>query len=115
MLCSTYFGVLSDERKKQWNCGNNNPYVVLKSSIKLDGKGHTIWDDANRYFENQIQIDWGSFAWKCKGDKCIEFLKTHQSTLPWLVERDQKMIDIVTRFIIEHAEDEYGVVFIEEC
>lgn len=34
MQCSAYFGELSEKRKHNWNCADDNPYDVLKNPIE---------------------------------------------------------------------------------
>ena len=114
MMCSAYFGELCDKRKSKWDNGDTNPYEVLDKPISLDGKGHDLLDAGNRYFHEQVQIDWGSFAWKCSAEEIIRFLTDYKETLSWLVENDEKMIEEVKSYIKERENVEFGVVFVEE-
>ena len=115
MMCNAYFGELSDARKREWQYEDNNPYAVLKTSIELARKGHDLLNCGQKYFSERIQIDWGSFAWKSTEKQILKFLEDHQSNLPWLVKDDAEMIEQVKRYIKEHGDIRYGVVFIEEC
>ena len=47
MMCSAYFGELSEERKANWNHKEENPYSVLVSPISLERKGHRLLDVGN--------------------------------------------------------------------
>ena len=114
MICSAYFGELCKDRKKQWDYKDNNPYAVLKTSVKVDRKGHDLLSYGQLYFEDRIQIDWGSFAWKATEKQILVFLEDHQSKLPWLVEDDVLMVKQVKQYIKEHEDASYGVVFVEE-
>lgn len=114
MMCSAYFGELCEERKKDWNYKNTDPYSVLKTFVKLVRKGHELLYSGQDYFKDKIQIDWGSFAWKCTKEEMIKFLEDKQSTLPWLIESELEIIECVKQYIEEHGDTLYGVVFIEE-
>lgn len=114
MMCSAYFGELSEERKANWKYEDENPYAVLVSPINLEHKGHRLLDVGSKYFHDRIQIDWGSFAWKCTSDEILKFLDDHKETLSWLVENDNKMMESVKAYISEHGDVAYGVVFVEE-
>ena len=114
MQCSAYFGELSEERKQNWNCADDNPYDVLQSPIKLTGKGHDLWEKGEKYFNGRIQIDWGSYAWKCTKEQIIVFLEGTITTLPWLLDGEKKEIESIKQYIRERGDTQYGVVFIEE-
>lgn len=114
MVCSAYFGELSEARNVNWKNEDTNPYDVLVKPVRLENKGYDLLDAGNKYFHDQIQIDWGSFAWKCSAEEIIQFLIDYKETLPWLVEGDEKMIEEVKSYIGERENVEYGVVFIEE-
>ena len=115
MMCSAYFGELCDARKKKWENDETNPYGVLSSPILLERKGHKLLDVGSKYFHERIQIDWGSFAWKCTSEEILRFLEDYKETLPWLVESDQQMLEEVKKYISERKNTEYGVVFVEEA
>lgn len=114
MVCSAYFGELCEERKQNWKYEDTNPYAILDKPISLEGKGHDLLDAGNKYFHDQIQVDWGSFAWKCSAEEIVRFLNDYKETLPWLVESDEKMIEEVKSYIKERENVEFGVVFVEE-
>lgn len=114
MMCSAYFGELCDARKANWEHDDTNPYGVLVSPISLENKGHDLLDVGSKYFHDRIQIDWGSFAWKCSPEEILQFLDDYKETLSWLVEDDKKMMESVRAYIAERGNTTYGVVFIEE-
>lgn len=115
MVCSAFFGELSEERKADWCHNDENPYTVLVSPISLERKGHKLLDVGNKYFRDRIQIDWGSFAWKCTPEEILKFLNDYKETLPWLVVYDEHMIESVKTYISERGDMLYGVVFVEEA
>ncbi|MEE1196132.1 MAG: hypothetical protein UHS54_04580 [Lachnospiraceae bacterium] len=115
MMCSAYFGELSEERKANWNHKEENPYSVLVSPISLERKGHRLLDVGNKYFHDRIQVDWGSFAWKCNPEEIIRFLNDNKTTLPWLIEDEEDVIEKVKTYISERGNVAYGVVFVEEA
>lgn len=114
MMCSAYFGELCEKRKENWNCGGENPYEILIFPITLDRKGHKLLSLGDVYFHDRINIDWGSFAWKCNSKEIISFLEDNKDTLPWLLKDEEQMIESIKRYISERGEVAYGVVFVEE-
>lgn len=115
MMCSAYFGRLSEKRKQNWECEGDNPYEVLVDPICLEGKGHALLRTGSDYFRSQIQIDWGSFAWKCTPEELFCFLYAHETTLSWLKESEEEMIRNIKAYVAEREKEEFGVVFVEEC
>ena len=115
MVCSAYFGILSEERKLDWDNGDDNPCGILSSQICLEGKGHDVLRAGSNYFREKIQIDWGSFAWKCTPEEICRFLCDYKTTLSWLIESEEELLNKVKAYIAENAGEEFGVVFIEEC
>ena len=114
MVCSAYFGMLSEKRKANWDNKETKPYEVLDNPINLKGKGHDVWHTGQEYFSDKIQIDWASYAWKSTSEQIIQFLTIQKTTLPWLMESEEEMIAEVKAYIKMHGNTEYGVVFIEE-
>lgn len=115
MMCSAFFGELSEERKANWQYDDDNPYGVLVSPISLEHKGHKLLDVGSKYFRDEIKIDWGSFAWKCTPEEILKFLDDHRETLPWLVKGDEQMRESVRAYTLERGDVAYGVVFVEEA
>lgn len=115
MMCSAYFGALSETRKIKWDNEETNPYEVLESPMCLDGKGHSLLAVGYKYFRERITIDWGSYAWKCTPEEIYRFFADNKTTFSWLVEDEEKMIKEVEKYILEREHDEFGIVFIEEC
>ena len=100
MVDKIYYGDISEARQKEWNSEDDNPYKVLgenMSSISCDWM--EFFDFAKNHFSNEIQVDWGSFAYKCSGK---ELLKLERSCCA-SVENSNEI----------QPEKEYGVVFIE--
>jgi len=116
MRCSAYFGELSEERKKCWNCDDKNPYnVLLQDKVYLEHKGHDLLDAGKRFFREEIKLDWGSFAWKCTFDEIYKFLNEYQSTLPWLAKNEEKLLEDIRAYVEKRKNVEFGIVFVEEC
>lgn len=114
MICTAYFGELNESRKKNWKNDDKNPYAVINMPIILERKGNALLIDGDRYFHDKIQIDWGSFGWKCTSQEIIKFLVDHKTTLPWQIKEDERIIETVRNYISERGDVSYGVVFVEE-
>lgn len=102
MMYSVYYGELSEARKEKWNNGEDNPYDILVKNKKISGYDWIKFlSIARQILKEEIQIDWGSFAWKGSKDDILKLKKEWRAKL-----EDEKFL----------KEDiEYGVVFIEEC
>lgn len=114
MMCTAYFGILSEQRKQQWNYPDNDPYRVLASPISIESKAHDLLNYGSNYFREEIKIDWGSFAWKCTYEELNKFLCDHKTSLPWLIESEENLLIQVRSYIDEHKDEDFGIVFIEE-
>ncbi len=101
MITKVYFGELTDARKKNWHYSDGNPFSVLKENHEVNIRLEII-DYAKKYFHEEIQIDWGSFAWKCSLKEFTDCLKAYKLKFP--LSLDENGLD---------EKGEYGVVFIE--
>ena len=99
MICDGYVGELSDERKMNWNCKNNDPYTVLKKRNPMIRGAHSLLSVGDKYFRERIQVDWGSFAWKCNKEELERFMKENDVTFKKQPELDDRK--------------EYGILFID--
>lgn len=101
MMFSVYYGELSESRKETWDNGEDNPYSVLAWNKKISGYDWmSFLATARKVLKDEIQIDWGSFAWKAGKADILKLKREWNATL-----ENQKMLK-------ENVE--YGVVFIEE-
>lgn len=66
-MSAIYFGKIKEERLATWQT-NSDPYDLLieKHEIHQIG-GWEFLDYADKFFEDKVQVDWGSFAYKCTG------------------------------------------------
>ena len=99
MICTAYFGELNDVRKNNWKNDDKNPYAVLNMPIILERKGQALLYEGDRYFHDKIQIDWGSFVWKCTKKQLEMFQEKEKVEIPGLTKLSEGT--------------NYGVVFIE--
>ena len=96
------YGEISEAGKQVWDGKEISPFDILSKNrdIKCIGSWMDALGWARKDLREEVQVDWGSFAWKCFG-------------------RDlQKLAERKPRCVIEDFEDiapekEYGVVFIE--
>lgn len=79
----------------------------------MDQKGHTLLGYGDDYFDDKIQIDWGSFAWRCTPEQVVRFLEEQKNTLPWLIESEEVQIKTVKGYIANRPEGQFGILFIE--
>ena len=105
MLCDTHYGEIADKYLHNWNPENteiNNPFDLLKERYKISFPD--TWTDflywANSNLPNKINVDWGSFAWKCFGK---DLLKIKQDFSNTTIENCENI----------KPDGQYGLVFIE--
>ena len=100
MVSYVYYGELTDEWKNNWGAGDE-PYDMLKkyNQISFGGDGMGIFSWAKEHCSDEVQVDWGSYAWKCRGEELIRLSRKKSNYV-----QDAELID---------PEKEYGVVFIE--
>ncbi len=106
MLFKIYYGEISEEWNQNWEQKRKekeegDPFEVLKETYDIhchDWMEFLHW--AQSHLNDQINVDWGSSAWRCTGEDL------HQ------LKRELKGTGI-QRFKSIQPEKEYGVVFIE--
>lgn len=97
-----YYGEISEGGRSAWDEKEISPFDVLKENLDIEHLPNWIsflgW--ARRNLRDEVQIDWGSFAWRCCG-----------SDLQKLMEEDPGCR--IEGYDKIEPEKEYGVVFIE--
>ena len=105
MFYDVNYGEIADKYLHNWTSENtefNSPFDILKERYKISFSD--TWIDflywANSNLPNKINVDWGSFAWKCFGKDILKIKGNFPSAT------------------IENCENiesgrEYGLVFIE--
>lgn len=95
-----YVGEMSQERKEDWFCKDNNPYKVCAGEpIIKQYCGGGDWGIADRMLRDHVNVDWGSIAWRANKDEVRVFLQACQ-------------LDSTKVVALETGKD-YAVVFIE--
>ena len=100
MLSSIYYGEIQSDKLVSWN-ENKDPYNILVENnrvYKLGGQ--EFLDIANKLFDNEKQVDWGSYAYQCTKEQ-----------LEKLMEQTGCEIDKINELASEKI---YGIVFVEE-
>ncbi len=100
MQSDVRYGALSEEWAEDWGCGDD-PFNVLAEwkALKIGFDGCDVFGWAPEHCTDEVQVDWGSYAWKCRGSELIELAKRKSN----YVENAEGII----------PDDIYGVVFIE--
>ncbi len=100
MLSNVGYGALSEEWAGNWGYGDD-PFKVLAEwkglRIGFDDCGVFGWTSV--HCTDEVQVDWGSYAWKCRGSELIE-----------LAQRESNYVENIEGINPERI---YGVVFIE--
>ena len=101
MVFYVWYGEISDERKENWDSRSDNPFKVLKWHKSISGLDwYQFLGFARTYFKDEIQIDWGSFAWKGDAGSIKKLVKSCNCA------------EIADSSCLEDGV-EYGIVFIE--
>ena len=65
MMSSIFYGEIKEERLNSWS-ENENPYDILKENNRINSlSGWDFLEVAKKLFTEEVQVDWGSFAYKC--------------------------------------------------
>ena len=99
MMSSIFYGEIKENRLNTWK-ENKNPYDILADNNRIERLGG--WDFlfiADELFTDCVQVDWGSFAYKCTKEQLEKLAEQTQCEInPELLK-----VDLI-----------YGIVFIEE-
>ena len=100
MLSSIYYGEIQSDKLVSWN-ENKAPYNILVENNRVYKLGGwEFLDIANKLFDNEKQVDWGSYAYQCTKEQ-----------LERLMEQTGCEIDKINELASEKI---YGIVFVEE-
>jgi len=100
MNYSIYYGELSQKRKDDWDNGEENPFSVLEKKRRIKCMDWVAFlGAARKCFYDEVQIDWGSFAWKAKKKDLLKI-------------KEAMCVEIEDENELEDNK-EYGLVFIE--
>lgn len=100
MMSSIFYGEIKEDRLKTWK-ENKNPYDILTDNNRIERLGG--WDFlfiADELFTDCVQVDWGSFAYKCTKAQLIELMEKTYCKISDVEFLNQNQI--------------YGIIFIEE-
>jgi hypothetical protein len=100
MVSSVFYGEIKDDRLISWN-ENHDPYDILKENHRVEKlSGWSFLDIAEKLFSDEVQVDWGSFAYQCTKEQLCEL---GRRTNCEIVRIDELQPGVV-----------YGIVFVEE-
>ena len=100
MMSSIFYGEIKEDRLNTWK-ENKNPYDILADNNRIERLGG--WDFlfiADELFTDCVQVDWGSFAYKCTKEQLIELTRKTKCTISGIELLKPEKI--------------YGIVFIED-
>lgn len=100
MMSSIFYGEIKEERLKNWTA-NGNPYDILTENNRIYRLGG--WDFlevSQKLFTGEVQVDWGSFAYKCTKEQLRKLMQKTHCEIEKFEQLDSDQI--------------YGIVFIEE-
>ena len=100
MMSSIFYGEIKEDRLQTWT-SNRDPYDILVENNRVERLGG--WDFlfiAKDLFTDEVQVDWGSFAYKCTCKQLQKLVSEMKCEIPKIQELD--------------PDKAYGIVFIEE-
>ena len=100
MMSSVFYGEIKEDKFQTW-FENRDPYDILVENSRVERLGG--WDFlfiAKELFKDEVQVDWGSFAYKCTRKQLQKLIGATKCVIPKIQELDPDKV--------------YGIVFIEE-
>ena len=99
MMSSIIYGEIKENQLRSWS-ENKNPYDILVENNRIEKLGGwEFLEIANKLFSDEVQVDWGSFAYKCTKNQLKKL-------------KDQTGCEINLETL--KTGEIYGIVFIEE-
>ena len=100
MMSSIFYGEIKEERLNSWS-ENENPYDILKENNRINSlSGWDFLEVAKKLFTDEVQVDWGSFAYKFTKEQLRKLMQKTHCEIEKFEQLDTDQI--------------YGIVFIEE-
>ena len=100
MLSSIYYGEIQSDKLVSWNENKDLYNILVENNRVYKLGGWEFLDIANKLFDNEKQVDWGSYAYQCTKEQ-----------LEKLMEQTGCEIDKMNELASEKI---YGIVFVEE-
>ena len=100
MLSSIYYGEIQSDKLVSWNENKDLYNILVENNRVYKLGGWEFLDIANKLFDNEKQVDWGSYAYQCTKEQ-----------LEKLMEQTGCGIDKMNELASEKI---YGIVFVEE-
>ena len=100
MMSSIFYGEIKEDKLQTW-FEKRDLYDILGENNRVErlGGGDFLFI-AKELFTNQVQVDWGSFAYKCTRKQLKKLIEEKQCVIPKMKQLDPNKT--------------YGIVFIEE-
>jgi len=95
MVSSIYFGNIKLDRLKTWN-ENKDPYDILEENYRINRiSGWEFLSLADKLFTEKVQVDWGSFAYKCNTELLRDLANQTRCEIDLSLVEDNGRIGIV--------------------
>ena len=65
MLSSIYYGEIQSDKLVSWNENKDLYNILVENNRVYKLGGWEFLDIANKLFDNEKQVDWGSYAYQC--------------------------------------------------
>ena len=65
MLTSIYYGEIQSDKLVSWNENKDSYNILVENNRVYKLGGWEFLDIANKLFDNEKQVDWGSYAYQC--------------------------------------------------
>ena len=88
MMSSIFYGEIKEDKLKTW-FENRNPYDILVENNRVERLGG--WDFlfiAKDLFTDEVQVEWGSFAYKCTRKQLQKLVSEMKCEIPKIQELD---------------------------
>ncbi len=93
-------GEITNEAKKNWHSAYKNDIQIIEDKICEYQCNMSTLEIASKCFHDEIQLDWGKFAWKGRKTEIKVFFK--------ITGYNKKILDKIK------PRKEYGIVYIDD-
>ena len=104
MLSSIYYGEIQSDKLVSWN-ENKDPYNILVENNRVYKLGGwEFLDIANKLFDNEKQVDWGSYAYQCTKEQLEKLMEQTGCEIDKINEDilyNSKLFEVVEGYVRE--------------
>lgn len=94
MVSQIIYGNIKAEKLVTWE-SNKDPYDILENEREINRLGGWNFLAEDKLFSDKVQVDWGSFAYKCTKEQLARLKELTGCEIPELEVIDEQNLGIV--------------------